>query len=112
MSERIDHQSTTTLKCCNQCATGGPAKFSYACEQGHVVHSGKEIMKTYKAISISYANVGETFTYITEDSVTEEQIIAGFDTGVVCQVLDPSHTDTILSALNGQNDTVTSEKNS
>ncbi|TAA54562.1 hypothetical protein [Shinella sp. JR1-6] len=58
-------------------------------------------MKKYKAISVSYSNIGETSHFIAEERVTEEEVRAGNDEGVVCQVLDLSLIGTMLSALNG-----------
>lgn len=69
-------------------------------------------MKKYKAITVTYSNVGETAHYLVEDAVSEEAILSGSDEGVVCQVLDLSLIDTMLSALNGQHDTRGSKEDS
>ena len=54
----------------------------------------------YKSITLQHGE--ERQVYVTEGSVTEEQLRSGDDDGVVCLMLDESQTDNVVSWLNQQ----------
>lgn len=56
----------------------------------------------FKSITLHHGE--ERQVYVTEGSVTEEQILSGDDEGVICLMLDESQTDNVVSWLNQQDE--------
>lgn len=57
---------------------------------------------TYKTITIGteLGEFAEAQTYVVEDAVSEEQILRGDDTGVVCLCIQPEMANQIAACLN------------
>lgn len=65
--------------------------------------SNEKTTSQYKALIINLHDAPmERQVYVTEANVTEEQILGGDDTGVVCLLIDESLAELIVARLNGQ----------
>jgi len=55
-------------------------------------------MNRYKTITIHLSD--EDQVYVVEDHVTELDILAGYEEGVICHMVDPSKAELIAALLN------------